>query len=139
MQCTDGCAHFNGGSCGIALQPTDECDGFSYLIPGHSPTPWLAVSCGPKYEIRCGKPGDQFLVATLPADWEGDAVNADLIVRAVNHHEELVLLAQRYLALRHCAVTDDYNRMTRKELKRSYDGLEEWCREVLAKIDGEAQ
>ena len=63
--------------------------------------------------------------------------NADLIVRAVNHHEELVLLAQRYLALRHCAVTDDYNRMTRKELKRSYDGLEEWCREVLAKLDAE--
>ena len=89
---------------------------------GHSRLPWALCSFSDRHEIRAGRYGDQWLVGKLPAGAEYEYQNAALIVRAVNHHEEMVSV------LRH--IQKHYSDMIAPGFAIEVDDL-------LAKLDAE--
>jgi len=98
----------------------------------HSPLPWVAEAPGNHVNAHCGilcDAGEGVYVADVYADCEELSsvvaeANAQLICRAVNHHDELVAALKR--------LRIDANRLCDRMLGGSY---EDDCRRSIAIAD----
>lgn len=123
---------------------TQSTNGASHTPAAHTPLPWAATYCGSHLQIhREGWPRDAWSVCSL--DYQAqDKANAELIVKAVNSHAELVAFANNAVPLLYLfkALLNetwlDAKPALRAEIEKKISAVAQVCKAGDRLIDAEA-